>query len=630
MNRLGIFFFFDKDGVVDAYVPYYLKHLKPFCKELCVVVNKPLKPEGRRVLEKCCDKLLVRENIGFDSCAYKEAMESYGYEVLKQYDELILCNFTCYGPVYPFQEMFDKMAKSKADFWGISRHPKIDNVVLSPKQTTSYIPEHVMSYFMVIRRRMLVSEEFRLYWKSLETAQTYAEAVVVNELRFTDYFESRGFKSDVFISDKTYKKLKENGAVFNPIDFLKERCPLVKRRAFFTDYNAFIWHGRGNFPRETLEYIKQHTDYDVNLIWDNLLRTQPGSVLKRNLHLNYFLPDVYMGKDADDLGKKCRVAMICYIYYEDMVDYCLDYAKNLPPWADIYVVTVKESVAKEIKEKFSSLPNRLEVRLKQNRGKLASAILITCKDIFSNYDYVCVTQAKKTSHLKDTIASEAFCNHCWEGVLASPGYVLNVIQSFQDNPRMGYACSCTPHWGNFTALIGMELTVNSQKMQDVLHNQYHIYPPFDSEPVASYGDCYWVRGKAYKTLLSHTWKHEDFPEEPTPTDGTILHELERLNPIFVQYDGYYPAWCMPADMTSTYFDNMHFLYRRMRLASLNNTYSLDPGIEKDSKHLFSLKLRYLKYQVINFVTFNKVNSWNEKEENLHLRIKNAKTILRIK
>lgn len=623
MNRLGIFFFFDKDGIVDAYVPYYLKHLKPFCKELCVVVNKPLKPEGRRILEKCCDKLLVRENIGFDSMAYKEAIEMYG-DSLSRYDELILCNFTCYGPVYPFQEMFDKMAKSKADFWGISRYPKIDNVVLSPKQTTSYIPEHVMSYFMVIRRRMLVSEEFRLYWKSLETASTYAEAVVVNELRFTDYFESRGFKSDVFISDKTYKKLKENGAVFNPIDFLKERCPLVKRRAFFTDYNAFIWHGRGNFPRETLEYIEQHTDYDVNLIWDNLLRTQPGSVLKRNLHLNYFLPDVYTGKNAGELGKKGRVAMICYIYYEDMVDYCLRYAKNLPPWADIYVVTVKESVAKEIKEKFSSLPNRLEVRLKQNRGKLASAILITCKDIFSKYDYVCVTQAKKTSQLKDIVASEGFCNHCWEGVLASPGYVLNVIQSFQDNPRMGYACACPPHWGNFTALIGMELTLNSQKMQDILHNQYHIYPPFDSEPIASFGECYWVRGKAYKTLLSYLWTYENFPEEPAPKDGSVLNALERLNPIFVQHDGYFPAWCMPITMVSVYFDSIYHLYRQSRLPLINNA-----GIISDLRHMVSLKVRYIKYRIANFLTLHSIPSWTKKQENLYLRIKNAKSIARI-
>ena len=32
MKRLGIYFFYDKDGVVDDYIPFFLRQLKPFVR----------------------------------------------------------------------------------------------------------------------------------------------------------------------------------------------------------------------------------------------------------------------------------------------------------------------------------------------------------------------------------------------------------------------------------------------------------------------------------------------------------------------------------------------------------------------------------------------------------------------
>ena len=401
MKRLGIYFFYDKDGIVDDYVPYYLSKLKPFCKELCVVVNKPLSKSGEQKLYAVTDKLIIRDNIGFDSCAYKEAIESYGYDTLKLYDELILCNFTCYGPVFPFSEMFSKMEKSDCDFWGISRYPRIENKRICDQQETDYVPEHIMSFFMGIRKKMLSSRTFKKYWDNLKVATNYAEAVAFNELLFTPYFEKHGFKSDTFISPELNKKFRENGATFTPCDFLKVRCPIVKRRAFFTDYSLFLYFENGLQSRTALDYIAKYTDYNVNLIWDNLIRTQPGSVLKRNLHLNYFLnEDLFYGNE-ENLKESLKTALLCYIYYPDMIDYCLSYAKNLPSWVDIYIFTVDPQVSEKVGETFAALPNRVTVRCKENRGQLASAVLISGKDIFEKYDLVCITQAKKSSQLVD-------------------------------------------------------------------------------------------------------------------------------------------------------------------------------------------------------------------------------------
>ena len=614
MNRLGIYFFYDKEGVVDEYVTYYLEHLKPFCSELCVVVNAPLTSEGRKKLSSVSDCLLVRDNTGFDSQAYKYAIEYYGYEKLKNYDELILCNFTCYGPVYPFKKMFDKMDASDSDFWGITRYPR-RNGIICDKQKTPYINEHIMSFFMGIRQNMLKDESFKEYWETIEVANNYAEAVVVNELRFTDYFEQRGFTSATFMPYETVKDFCENSATFNPEVLLKYECPIVKRRAFFSDYGLMILFGNGSQGSNALQYIKYHTKYDVNMIWDNLLRTQPGSILKRNLHLNYFLDeDKYTG-DEKQLKAKQKIAMLCYCYYDDMLEYCYNYAKNLPEWADVYLFVVDEKVAKVAKKIFAKLPNKTEVRVKENRGQLASAVLISGKDIFEKYDLVCVTQAKKTSQLQDKVSSENFCNHCWDGVLKSKAYVLNLIQTYNDNPRMGYSCNMPPHWGEFCGHIGNEVGCNREQMKKLM-KKFELNIPFDEEPIASYGECYWVRAKGYKKILSYEWKHSDFPEAKcTPKDGFILNALERLMPVFVQEQGFYPAWILPKSAAILYVDNIYYRLRKsnqslyLNVPNLSSEYLNAPNLSSEIRQLIvkkGLKLQYWRYKLLSKITFGRM------------------------
>ena len=42
MKRLGIFFFFEKNGYVDDFIPYYLRDLNKNLTELVVVCNGTL------------------------------------------------------------------------------------------------------------------------------------------------------------------------------------------------------------------------------------------------------------------------------------------------------------------------------------------------------------------------------------------------------------------------------------------------------------------------------------------------------------------------------------------------------------------------------------------------------------
>ena len=270
MNRLGIYFFFDKDGIVDDYVLYFLKNFKKICSEVCVVVNGFLTDISQQKLNDNCNKLIIRDNKGFDSWAYKRAIEEYGYNNIKKYDELVLCNFTFFGPIYPLEEMFLNMEKRNCDFWGIHRHRYEPNAYMAGVE----ICEHIQSHFMVFKNSILRSIMFQNYWNELKPINTYEEAVAYHELKATKYFEELGFKSSTFINPQKYFDKTGNSSVFCGIQQVKEdRCPILKRKVFFIK-NGKIEFSQidGKNPFTDLKFIKNNTDYPIKYIEQNIER----------------------------------------------------------------------------------------------------------------------------------------------------------------------------------------------------------------------------------------------------------------------------------------------------------------------------------------------------------------------
>ncbi|MFV0626583.1 MAG: rhamnan synthesis F family protein [Alphaproteobacteria bacterium] len=272
MKRLVIYFFYDKDGIVDDYVPYFLDGIRSHCEELCVVVNGSLQEQGREKIERKCNTLLIRENIGFDSWAYKHAIEHYGYENLKKYDEVILCNFTFYGPIYPFSEMFDEMSKRNVDFWGITKHPAIEASYAGIK-----IEEHIQSYFLVFRSSILKNDSFKKYWESLQPVTSYEEAVAFHELRATNYFEELGFKSSCYVNSEKYmsKLSKIPYFSYSKQQLLEDRNPILKRKIFqIAEGPHFCYPLEDTNQYELICLVKECTNYDSSLIVNCLKRTE--------------------------------------------------------------------------------------------------------------------------------------------------------------------------------------------------------------------------------------------------------------------------------------------------------------------------------------------------------------------
>jgi rhamnosyltransferase len=566
MKRLAIYFFFDKDGIVGDYAIYYLKELKKVVSEIAVVVNGKLNDEGRKKFESVSDKFIIRKNIGFDSAAYKEAIISYGFEKIKEYDELLLCNYTCYGPVYPFKEMFDEMDNRKCDFWGINRHPEQQTNLIRDRKD-SYVREHIQMYFVIIRNTILKSKHFKEYWDTLELARDYNSAIVVHELKFTNYFETLGFTSDSYVNFKLNKSSGNDSILNADEQLINNKNPLIKRKVFFIDNSKGIERFIGYAARDVMEYVDKNTSYDVNLIWDDLLRTQNMSVLRNNLHLNYILSSQSTKALARDF--KSKVALIIYIYYEDYVEKCANYAKSMPTNADIFIIVTKKEVHDKAKKIFKDFPNKIEIRLKQNRGRDVSALLVSCKDVMSNYDYICFIHSKKVPQLPIK-EGDSFAYHCLESVLHNKNYVHNIIETFEANPRLGFLIPPIVQFGCFWPLLNAPWTANFINAKNLLKDKLKLNINLDTEVIASFGDMFWFRSKSFRTINSYNWRYEDFSKEPlVQTDGTEMHAIERLYGILAQHDGYYTAWVSPDRYASIYMDDMYYKLREIYKITLS-------------------------------------------------------------
>ncbi len=557
INRLIIYFFYDADGIVDRYVPYMLNALKAHCSEIFVVCNGNLTAEGLSIFKEITPMLLVRENKGFDVWAYKAAIDSYGWEKLRQFDEVIFMNHTIMGPVYPFSELFAKMDAEDVDFWGITAYHK---VMLNPFGIEyGYIPEHIQSHWIAVRSGMIKSPAFQTYWDKRPEILNYFDAIGKHEAIFTKHFADIGFTWKVYAD--TDAGFSNYPLMKTPVElFQKCRCPIFKRRSFFVPYFDILCDSDGSQAAQILEFLERNSLYDTELIWENLLRTNHLCDIKNAANLNYILPSK---ERPSEIPRQQKIALVIHEYFPDLVDYCYEYALSMPAYSDIYITTDSEEKKHIIEEKFAKGPwNSVRVILIENRGRDVSSLLVGAAPYIMSYDLVCFMHDKKVGQVNYGIKGFYFSERCFKNLLGSKALVEQIISRFEKEPRLGLLCPPPPNHGDWfgTLAIDWKWHSNIESVLD-LKEKLKLSIPLSAEKdiVAPMGTMFWFRPQGMKKLLDYGWKYEDFPKEPNKQNGTSLHAIERLYSYVEQDAGFYTAYVFSTDYARTEMTNLYYM-----------------------------------------------------------------------
>ncbi|NMW60718.1 rhamnan synthesis protein F [Mobiluncus mulieris] len=510
--------------------------------ELAVVVNGKLDAAGRELFKKFTSNLIVRENRGLDVWAYKTALDSYGWKRLAEFDEIVLFNSTIMGPVYPFEEMFSAMNPRDIDFWGITwfhEYPE-DPFGTTPE---GYIPRHLQSHFHVYRRSLVSSAEFQNYWDTLPPIKSYLDSVGRHEIPFTKRFEQLGFKSDVYVNTEDLDKLTNQPILFAPkILVAQKRCPIFKRRSFFHPYDDVLNQSVGNATVDLYEYLRDYTDFDTNLIWNNALRSMNMADLVKNLKLTYVLPTETLNPPANGTRPQ-KLALIIHVYYLDLLEQTLSYARSMPEGSDLIITVAGEEKAARVREACQDMPYNVQVRLIENRGRDVSAILVGAKDIIDDYDLVCFMHDKKVTQLFPGSIGDGFAYKCFENMLPSREFVQNVVNKFTQEPRLGMLFPTAPNHADYFLPYAVSWGPNYEGAKTLLEDLGIKVPlnPY-KEPIAPLGTMFWFRPQALRPLFSKDWQWEDFAPEPNDIDGTLLHAVERAYGYVSQAAGFFNAW----------------------------------------------------------------------------------------
>ncbi|MBR6344907.1 MAG: hypothetical protein IKR70_04155, partial [Lachnospiraceae bacterium] len=243
INRLGIFLTYDPEGIVDDYIGYLLDDISPLFSKLVIVCNGFLLPESREKLEKYSQNIFVRENKGFDFCAWKEAMFDYlGYARVREYDELVLFNDSFFGPLHSFSHIFGYMENRQYDFWGLSVHGEVNTVKnMCPY---GYRPRYIQTYFISFNKRMLNDEVFIQFWKGIPVYSNFQEVSEKCSAVLTKFFEDRGYRWGVYSDTSDLEESREKNIchhAFNCLELIENRnYPIIKRKSFVLGKMRFL------------------------------------------------------------------------------------------------------------------------------------------------------------------------------------------------------------------------------------------------------------------------------------------------------------------------------------------------------------------------------------------------------
>ncbi len=314
MNRVGIFCLYTRTGDIDKTVKHTLIELKNVIEYLVIVVNGFV--NNKEDIYLYADDVLFRENSGFDIGAFKCAILSPKYKNrIKESEELVLCNSSFYGPFIPFKDIFESMESSEADFWGLSSSEK--NLV-----------EHIQSYFIVFRNRIIKGEELFTYLKERVDIRKldYFDACSIFENGLFWILKKAGYKFDA------YKRNIDCDNYSNPYGSLKiDRLPILKKKIFSQEF----------YEKErvmnALSYINKIYSYDIGILLDDVYRNYNIKICKEDIErhqIGVASKNIFQNKnliDKEDIesfidsheemfiygyGKMAKHIYSCFFFYE--------------------------------------------------------------------------------------------------------------------------------------------------------------------------------------------------------------------------------------------------------------------------------------------------------------------------
>lgn len=217
-----------------------------------------------------------------------------------------------------------------------------------------------------------------------------------------------------------------------------------------------------------------------------------------------------------------RLALHVHAFYVDQVDEILARLGRNTSRPDLFVSapTDRLSEAEEAVARYSG--RVVAVEGVPNRGRDIGPFLTAFGPrLAGEYDIVGHIHTKKSTDYKNPRAVEAWKTFLLENLLGGPkgGAMLDrIVTAMAADPSIAIAYPDDPHVMGWTANRGAAENLARRLRRGTLPDQFNF-------PI---GTMFWLRADLLRQFVALDLDWTDYPAEPVPYDGSMLHALERL------------------------------------------------------------------------------------------------------
>jgi len=232
-HRLLIYSFYSSNGIDTGYRYYFLSKVRDIFDQILVVVNGDIENNTKEKISEVSDEIIIRENRGFDACAYQYVLRDVLHYELSKYEELFLVNDTFYGPFFDLKDVIHEAESKNADLWGMTFYKKDPNSVSGEVQYS-----HIQSYFLAFRYTIFSKSVFSSFWNNVGCFSNVADVIKNYESVLTHYFaDNMGAKYWTYMQELTINfNIGKNPYLTHPYDLIENKFPFLKKKAITPEY----------------------------------------------------------------------------------------------------------------------------------------------------------------------------------------------------------------------------------------------------------------------------------------------------------------------------------------------------------------------------------------------------------
>jgi lipopolysaccharide biosynthesis protein len=230
-----------------------------------------------------------------------------------------------------------------------------------------------------------------------------------------------------------------------------------------------------------------------------------------------------------------RVILHAHFHYTDHVDDFLRALAVNTHACELILTTNSSEKVEEIRTALKKCQAEADIRVVPNRGRDIGPFLRVLEEAIGNCDLLGHVHGKRSLKTRnvDIDFGDRWRTFLWQHLIGDEMPMVDFIKhKFAGDSTLGLIFPEDPH------LIGWEENFEiSQELAARMALRVPLPPNVDF-PV---GTMFWTRPEALAPLLGLALTWDDYPPEPLPIDGTMLHALERLLPLVAEDVGYHYA-----------------------------------------------------------------------------------------